>query len=103
VALFAGVELMFEATTFMRGLLGLATIIIGGLVAMTGLQRYAGLMLLGNRLSNAASCPQCDSNAHFDVLQTSAEARAKDQDAQDTAAIWLRVKCRKCGREWTIG
>ena len=97
----AGMELIIERGGAVQNLIGLGVAMLGALFTVFGLQRYAGIMILATRLNDQATCPQCGTYAALDLLAAGPKSDTSDK-AEDSASIWLKVKCRKCGNPWTI-
>ena len=66
----------------------LALVYFVGLLCWTALQRFLTQITRANRIASGSTCPECSENGRYDVLS-------------ETAA--MRVRCRKCAHEWTIG
>ncbi len=66
----------------------LAFIFTAGLIVMHGLRRYQSLMVLAEQLASRSVCGACNTYARF---------RAMDENPR------MKVQCRKCGHEWTLG
>ena len=69
-------------------LVTLAFVFVAGLVCWHGFQRYRKLMLHAENIASQAICEKCDAYGRLKVL---------DENAR------MRVRCRMCGNEWTIG
>jgi hypothetical protein len=91
--------LAIEATEFRKsagGLLALATIALaGGGLCVFAWRRFHRLLLRAEYLAERATCAGCGVYARFDVL-------GAHDDPQSPAGCTLDVRCRGCGREWTI-
>jgi hypothetical protein len=79
----------------------LALIAGGGLIGLFSLRRYGAIMGEAERLSDRSRCEGCGAYAKFDVLE-SGGSLGPSQVGDGAPATWLRVRCRKCGREWTM-
>jgi ribosomal protein L37E len=56
-------------------------------------------------MSDHATCRQCNTYAAFNVLASGSDSELLDSETaepSDPDSIWLKVKCRKCGNEWTL-
>lgn len=68
-------------------LVTLAFVFVGGLVCWKGFERYRFLLLRAEEVASHSTCEGCTAYAKFSVV---------DEHAR------FRVRCRKCGNEWTI-
>lgn len=88
-----------EATEFRKsagGLLALVAIALaGGGVCVFAWRRFHRLLLRAEYLGERATCASCGVYARFEVVD------ARD-DPQSPAGCALDVRCRSCGREWTM-
>lgn len=75
---------------------------IGWLLGWAAWRRYTRILFLAERLGKSATCRQCGKYAAFDVLAAGPERPPPGENEIDPAAIWLKVRCRKCGHPWTI-
>jgi putative component of membrane protein insertase Oxa1/YidC/SpoIIIJ protein YidD len=69
-------------------------------------QRYFVTMTRAEALGEQSHCPSCRAYGKFQV-ETSGlqrERQAGDDAAryQPLGGAWMRVRCRKCSRDWTI-
>jgi len=74
----------------------LATAAASGLASVFAFRRFARLLGMAEYVAGQANCPQCKTYARFRLVQafdvpTAIEGRA------------LKVRCRVCANEWTIG
>ena len=90
-------EVSFRAPG-LKPLLMLALIGGGGLVGLLSLVRYRAIMGTAQRFSEHSVCEQCHAYAKFDIV-ASGGAPATPESEPDP---WLRVRCRKCGHDWTM-
>ena len=68
-----------------------ALVITGaGAVSVVSMQRFLQQLAGAMKASSQATCGQCATFGHLAVA------------AEDRAATWVRVRCRKCGHEWVI-
>jgi hypothetical protein len=63
-------------------------IFVGALIVWHGLRRYFAILREAERFSTQSSCPSCKTYARFDVVGEQPK---------------MRVRCRKCSHEWTMG
>ena len=66
-----------------------AAVFAAGAVAIYGWSRYRLLMEEVERFAERSSCPACRTYAAFRVVGAEGSA--------------LRVRCRKCAEQWTLG
>lgn len=99
------VAVVLDVFSLRRGgtdmVLRLALAFAGGAVAVYAWGRYRDIMLLAERLGDGATCPQCRAYGSFRVLDAGPREGA-DDEASARRSGWLRVRCRRCGHEWTI-
>jgi len=88
VVIAAGLESAWSQLASWRGLSMLALVYVVGLICWTALQRFLTQLTHANRIASSSTCERCGENGRYEVLS-------------DTAA--MRVRCRKCAHEWTIG
>lgn len=67
----------------------------GAALCFWSLARYRGTLDRAEHAAERSTCSQCVVYSGLEVLQSSGEWQADN-------APWLRVRCRKCGYEWTI-
>jgi hypothetical protein len=90
---------VFEVRSlFLRLLAGVALGAIGWLVW----SRYVCALGLAERLGHGATCRQCGKYGSFEVLASGPERPPPGAREIDPATIWLKVRCRQCGHQWTI-
>jgi hypothetical protein len=78
----------------------LALILAGGALGILSWERYRVLLFRALRLSERSICEKCRAYARFSVLDS---ARGDVQDGEQVRGeSWLRVKCKRCGYEWTM-
>jgi hypothetical protein len=68
----------------------LLTILVCAGTGLWALRRYLFLLGHAEAVANQADCPQCGTYGRLDLLHS------------DASGDEVRVKCRKCGREWEI-
>lgn len=89
IGLFAAFEGLGQSQGDAR-LGNLAAIGLCGVVGVVSLRRYLYLLMHAEAMANQATCERCDTYGRLEVA------------AEDRAGARLRVRCRKCGHEWTI-
>lgn len=90
IGLFAALEGLSQSTGPDARLGNLVAIGLCGVVGVVALRRYLYLLLHAETVANQAVCAQCDTYGRLELL---AEERGGER---------LRVRCRRCGHEWTI-
>ncbi len=89
-----GLFAAFEGLSLGRGgdarLGNLVAIGVCGVVGVVALRRYLGRLMHAEAAANQAVCARCEA---YGRLEVTAEDRAGEQ---------LRVRCRRCGHEWTM-
>ena len=78
-----------------------AAIIGGGALGIVSWNRYRVILFRALHLAERSTCKNCGAYARFSVLD-STRVHAED-DADDRDGVWLKVKCKTCGHEWTMG
>lgn len=96
---FAAIELIGEHSGATHLLLGVVAAVVGTAIVGFGIQRYYRIWMLAESFGDRATCPQCRTYAAFNVT---AAGSAPDEDAATAGSTWLKVKCRKCGADWTM-
>ena len=72
-----------------------------GVFVVVGVRRFKVLLGQAETFASGATCPGCEAWGKFDVL---AEERSSDDDPPEAGRPhWMRVRCRKCARDWRIG
>ncbi|HEY7674690.1 MAG TPA: hypothetical protein VH867_05635 [Burkholderiales bacterium] len=77
-----------------------ATIIAAGALGLFSWERYRTILFPALRLSERSTCENCGTHARFSVIDSGREGA--QETAQDREGAWLKVKCAKCGHQWTI-
>lgn len=98
----AGVEMVGQHGNLGHTLWGLAVAIAGASLAFFGWHNYHRILQLAEHLGAGATCRSCGTYAAFTLLAASAEQPEAAGDTPDADTVWLKVKCRHCGNEWTI-
>lgn len=79
----------------------LALILAGSALGILSWNRYRAILFHALQLSERSVCEKCRAYARFNVID-SGRTNAQD-DEQGRGGSWLRVKCKNCGHEWTMG
>jgi len=99
-----------EAVSFKDGVpqaILMSAFAAGGVVlCIHGWRRYLFTMTRAEALGEQSHCPSCRAYGTFQI-ETSGMQRqrvAGDAEAryQPLGGAWMRVRCRKCNRDWTI-
>jgi len=85
----------------LKPLATLALIGAGGMIGLFSLRRYGAIMGEAERLSGRSTCEGCGAYAKFEVVATGG-SDGPSQIGDGAPATWLRVRCRKCGHDWTM-
>ena len=77
-----------------------AAIVAGGALGLFSWNRYRTILFPALQLSERSTCEKCGAHARFSVIGSGRE------DIQETVenheGVWLKVKCAKCGHQWTM-
>lgn len=96
VAALTGVEFYSASGTGADRLVMLMLVFVAGAGCIWGLKRYRGILLAAQRAAERSTCDACGAYAALDVV------RSGTTTPQAAPVEWVRVRCRKCGHEWTI-
>jgi predicted Zn finger-like uncharacterized protein len=88
VGVFAAFEASAGALDWVDRLIDVLAVLVCGGVGVWAIRRY--LWLLGNAeaIAHQADCPSCQTYARLEVRSVPVDG--------------VRVRCKKCGHEWTI-
>jgi hypothetical protein len=81
-------------------LVRLAVAFVGIAFCILAWKQYKKRMVLADVLGEVATCSNCRVYAAFNVIGAGTPASCGDEDVYH---FWMRVRCRKCGHEWTMG
>lgn len=96
-------EFSFKAPGF-QPMMMLVLAFIGGWLGIFAWGQYRAILNRAERIADDANCPQCRSYAKFKVIASGKEAScAGPGPGPEDSDAWMRVRCRECGHEWTIG
>ena len=97
------VAALLETVSVTRGLAAQGGLIllaaIAGGVGFRAWYRFQRQLARAEHLGNQSHCPDCRAYARFEVLASGEPARPVD-DGMEHA--WLKVRCRRCLREWVM-
>jgi hypothetical protein len=85
----------------LKPLVSLAVIGGSGLLGLFSWRRYRAIMGEAERLGDHSTCAGCGAYARFDVVDAGGSSGPSQTDGE-TPTTWLRVRCRKCGHDWTM-
>ncbi len=95
-----------EELNFREGHLRLALMmglsLAGGWLGIFSWGRYRAIMVRAERLGDQSTCTGC---GVYGSIQVTAAGPVSPLDyAKDPgeAEVWMRVRCRKCGHQWTM-
>ena len=100
ILVFAVFEQLRSHTGGLERALMYAAMIGGGALGLLSWNRYRVILFRALRLAERSTCKDCGAYARFSVLDST---RARIEDiADDRDGLWLKVKCKTCGHEWTM-
>lgn len=102
IVFFGGMEMLLGPLTGVRMFIGVVATVAGGIATVTGVQQYAKMMIFAHRLSDRATCEGCGVYAAFQLLDAGPRSAKPADDQQQLSSVWLKVKCDRCGHEWTL-
>lgn len=85
-----------QATGWDRFVL-LASIVGGGVACVYSIVRYRNMLLDAQHAADRSTCAKCATYGVLEVVRS-----GFDSGRGTDAVTWVRVRCRKCGNEWTI-
>ncbi len=89
------VAALLEEMSFREGpakaVTALAVVFGSGIVGWFAWRRYRFVMARAEYYGEQSVCASCNAYARFEVVDAAADGDA-----------WLRVRCRKCGHDWTL-
>jgi hypothetical protein len=77
-----------------------AAMTAGAAVGIFSWNRYLAILLRALRYSQKSTCEKCGAYSRFGVLDSTRAYAENDADGSD--GPWLKVKCLRCGNEWTM-
>ena len=96
---FEGLDLVKRSPGFYLVVLFAAA--AAGVFMVIAWRRFGALLARAEGFASGATCPECSAWGKFEVL---AEERTTPDDPPESGRPhWLRVRCRKCSRDWRIG
>ena len=101
----ASLEVYARRESLLWLVMALALGLIGGWVSLTGWAYYRRIMVVTGHVSDHAVCARCEASGKFDVLSAEPALQQPEEPGTVTADNregWMKVRCRKCGNEWTI-
>jgi hypothetical protein len=97
----ASIELMGQHAGWRQTLLALVGGLLGTAIVVYGVWRYMRIIAFAEALGDHATCAQCQTYASFSVLDSGPRG-SEIAETDEPGSLWLKVKCRKCGNEWTL-
>jgi hypothetical protein len=99
VAVLAAVEGFYSRDASVGFFVGLVVMLAGGAVGGWAFLRYIRMLVAAQYAADRSVCARCKTYGLLEA--TGSAARAGSQDAE-VEIVPTRVRCRKCGNEWTI-
>jgi hypothetical protein len=99
IAALAAVEGYSSPIVSIDFLVGLLVMLAGGAVGTWALMRYVRMLLTAQYAAERSVCAKCKT---YGLLDATGPAAAPGRKDTDVAIMPTRVRCRKCGNEWTI-
>lgn len=78
---------------------GLMMMLAGAAIGLWAFLRYVQMLLAAQYAADRSVCGKCKT---FGLLDAAASAARPGRAATNAAFAPTRVRCRKCGNEWTI-
>jgi hypothetical protein len=72
----------------------------GAALCLWSLARYKNMLFGAQHAAEHSTCAGCEAYGALEVVRSGATHAQVDPDSALTP--WVRVRCRKCGNEWTI-
>jgi hypothetical protein len=96
-------ELSFRAPG-LKPVLLLGCIGGGGLLGLLSWKRYKAIMSVAEHYGDHSTCAACGAYARFEIVDWGdpAPAARTPEGGASGAGTWLKVRCRKCGHDWTM-
>lgn len=79
----------------LKPLILLALIVVGIVLCFKAVTYYFKVLFRAEHFAQQAVCSECKTYGTLDVLHCAVDSAAADAD-------WLKVRCKKCGHEWTM-
>lgn len=102
IAVAASIELFGAREGRLGQVLSLAIGLGGVWVCLFCWERYKRIMLVAEHIGDHAHCPECSAYAKFSVVEAGKALHEEPANIEDPKEVWLKVHCRKCGKDWTI-
>lgn len=78
---------------------GLALVLGGGAVGVWALLRYIQMLVMAQHAADRSVCARCKA---YGLLEATGSGARRSGGATDVVIAPTRVRCRRCGNEWTI-
>ncbi len=79
--------------------IGLVLILAGGAVGGWAFLRYIQMLVVAQHAADRSVCAKCKT---YGLLETAGSGGSRGGDDADVTVAPTRVRCRRCGNEWTI-
>ena len=80
----------------------LALILAGGALGILSWNRYRAILFYALHLAEHSVCGKCGAYARFSVVD-SGRTQSQENGPEQAGGPWLRVKCKSCNHQWTMG
>jgi hypothetical protein len=98
----AGIEEFNIRAAGFRPFIMLALTAGAGLIGIFSWRRYLAMLGRAEHIAERSTCKKCRAYAAITVTAWGPDSDPTFISPDGTAAVWLAVKCRKCGNEWKI-
>ncbi len=78
---------------------GLVGMLVGGTIGTWSFQRYIRMLVAAQYAADRSVCASCKTYGLLEAIRAPGSAGSQDADVEIAPT---RVRCRKCGNEWTI-
>lgn len=89
-----------------QSVLLLSMAVVAGGIGAASWRRFKQVLARAEEIGDHATCSECGAYAKFSVLAPARHATrspwTKQSDHPNQDIAWLRVRCNKCGHEWTL-
>ncbi len=104
IATASGIEIFGQHSVGSRST-GTLLVFAGIATGLLSWHRYRSMLEIAERLGERAICPGCGTYAKFRVLDSGPTPMPDGGDPDIDSlgsSVWLRVRCKRCDREWTL-
>lgn len=78
---------------------GLVVMLVGSAIGAWTFMRYIRMLVVAQQAADRSVCGKCKT---YGLLEATASVAPSGRDGNDLVIAPTRVRCRKCGNEWTI-